>query len=308
NPNENYARELYELFTLGDNNGYTQQDIVATARALTGYTDISVAWGPINFDPATHDAGEKTIFGRTGNWGYDDVIDLLFAERAEEIAGFIAGKLYRRFVNPREDAGTIAHLAEVFRQSNWDIAALLRALFQSTHFYDEKNMATVIEGPLESTLVFYNELGVEISGLTVLGVYANATEAGQALFNPVDVAGWPGNRSWINTTSITGRWSFYESQLGVILLFGFGTLGEMARAITAERADVEVICRELIAYFLPRGLQFPEVFAEALVTFKGDVPPNYFENGNWTLDYWTVPIQFQALLRFLTQLPEYQLK
>ncbi|MEO0735147.1 MAG: hypothetical protein AAFZ52_20095, partial [Bacteroidota bacterium] len=120
--------------------------------------------------------------------------------------------------------------------------------------------------------------------------------------------GLAGNRRWINTTTITDRWNFYESQLGIILLFGFSTLGEMARAITDENEDVEIICRDLIEYFIPRGLQFEEVYAEALVTFKGDVPPNYFENGNWTLDYWTVPIQFQALLRFLTQLPEYQLK
>ncbi|MEM6769837.1 MAG: DUF1800 domain-containing protein [Bacteroidota bacterium] len=307
-PNENYARELYELFTLGDGNGYTQQDIEETARALTGYTDIPVQWGPINFDPATLDAGEKTIFGRTGNWGYDDVVDMLFEERPEQIARFITGKLYRRFVNPQPNEEMINYLAEVFRQANWEIAPLVSAMFSSAHFFAEENMGTIIEGPVEHVLIFYNELGLTVNGLSVLGIYADATRAGQALFNPVDVAGWPGNRSWINTTTITQRWEFYQSQLGLALVFSFGNLGEITRAITTEAEDVEVICQQLVDYFMPRGLQFSTDFEAALVNFKGEIPPEYFVNGNWNIDYWAVPIQFRALLAYLSQLPEFQLK
>ena len=307
-PNENYARELYELFTLGVDNGYTQTDIEETARALTGYTATPVAWGPIGFDPATHDGGAKTIFGQTGNWDYDDVIDLLFAERGTQVARFIAGKIYRRFVNPTSDEGMIDHLADVFQQADWSIAALLRALFKSAHFFDETNWATVIEGPLEDTLINFNEWGLTVDGLSVLGIYSGTAEMGQALFNPVDVAGWPGNRSWINTTSIARRWADYESRLGLALFFGFGALGELARAITDETSDVELICTDLIRYFLPNGLQFAEDVEAALVTFKGEIPPAYFTNGNWDINYWALPIQFHALLRFLSQLPEYQLK
>ncbi|MEM6397725.1 MAG: DUF1800 domain-containing protein [Bacteroidota bacterium] len=307
-PNENYARELFELFTLGVDNGYTQDDIVETARALTGYTDIPVPWGPINFDPATHDPGVKTIFGRTGNWGYDDVIDILFEERAEQISTFIAGKLYVRFVNPTVDDVVIDHLAQVFRQSDWSIEALVREIFRMTHFFDEFNISTIIEGPLENTLILYNELGNTINGLSVFGIWSGGTEAGQEIFNPVDVAGWPGNRSWINTTTITTRWSDSESLLGVNLLFGFGELGDLARATTNEEEDVEIICQDFIDYFLPKGLQFQSDFDAALVTFKGDVPPDYFTNGNWTINFWALPFQVHALLRFLTQLPEFQLK
>ena len=307
-PNENYARELYELFTLGDGNGYTQQDIVETARALTGYTDIPVQWGPINFDPADHDDGQKTIFGRTGHWGYDDVIDILFAERPQQIARFIAGKLYRRFVNPSPNEEVIEALATVFREADFEIAPLVEAMFSSTHFFAAENMGTVIEGPLEHVLIFFNELGAEMNGLTVLGVYADASAAGQALFNPVDVAGWPGNRSWINTTTIAQRWSFYQSQLGLFLVFGFGRLGEIARAIVTETEDVEVICQQLIDYFMPRGLQFAEDFEAALINFKGEIPPEYFVNGNWNINYWAVPIQLRALLDYLSRLPEFQLK
>ncbi|MGB0789581.1 MAG: DUF1800 family protein, partial [Marinirhabdus sp.] len=104
NPNENYARELFELFTLGEGNGYTQTDITETARALTGYNH-RVEWGaPIYFDQATHDTGVKNILGQSGNWGYTDVIDILFQERETETANYICRKLYRFFVGPDVDA------------------------------------------------------------------------------------------------------------------------------------------------------------------------------------------------------------
>lgn len=307
-PNENYAREVYELFTLGVDNGYTQQDIVETARALTGYTNIPEEWGPIFFDPASFDSGEKTIFGRTGNWGYDDVIDLLFEERPQQIATFIATKLYQHFINPKIDEAIIAELAEVFITNNWEIAALIRALFKSTHFFDEENMSTIIPGHIEHILTFFNEMNITISGLTVLGLYGDATVNGQAIFNPVDVAGWPGNRSWINTTSITYRWNYIESQLGLITVFSFGTLAEFVKKATDEEFDVEVVCRDLIEYFLPKGLQFESDFEQALVSFKGEIPGNYFEDGTWDINYWAMPFQLNGLLKFINRIPEYQLR
>ncbi|MEM9916900.1 MAG: DUF1800 domain-containing protein [Bacteroidota bacterium] len=307
-PNENYAREVYELFTLGVDNGYTQQDIVETARAFTGYTDMPEEWGPISFDPNTHDAGVKTIFGQTGNWNYDDVIRILFEERANEIATFIAAKLYCNFVNPTVDEDMVQELATIFIDSNWSIAALMRALFKSTHFYDTKNMGTIIEGHLEMILLFFNEINVDISDLSVLGIYGDTTKQGQALFNPVDVAGWPGNRSWINTTSIAYRWEYFESQLGILLLFGFGSLGDMVRTITTEESDVELVCRDLVHYYLPRGLQFDSDYEDALISFKGEIPENYFQDGTWNVNYWALPLQLYGLLKYLIRMPEYQLK
>ena len=103
-PNENYARELYELFTLGEGIGYTQEDITETARALTGYNHWSEPGADIYFDASTFDSGSKTIFGQTGNWGYDDVIDNLFDQRGSEVATHICSKLYRFFVSPDIDA------------------------------------------------------------------------------------------------------------------------------------------------------------------------------------------------------------
>ncbi len=307
-PNENYAREVYELFTLGVDNGYTQADIEETARAFTGYTNITEPWGEILFDPATHDTGEKTIFGQTGNYGYDAVIDLLFEQRSTEIAEFIAGKLYRNFVNPEVCPEMIAELAQVFIDSDWSIAELLRALFKSTHFFDENNFATVIQGHLEHYLIFLNEVGAQLNGLSVFGVYADTTEFGQALFNPVDVAGWPGNRAWINTTNLIYRQNAQESQLGLLSLFSFGELAAFVTQVTDETEDVDLVCRDIIRYFLPKGFQFEADYAAALVNFKGEIPQNYFEDGTWTVNYWATPFQLSGLLGFLVKMPEYQLK
>jgi uncharacterized protein (DUF1800 family) len=116
NPNENYARELYELFTLGRDNGYTQQDIVQTAKALTGWNSLenNQYCGRINFFPALHDPAQKTIFGKTNTYNYDTLHDLLFAERAVQISEYICGKLYRYFVSPQVDEVIVSELATIF--------------------------------------------------------------------------------------------------------------------------------------------------------------------------------------------------
>ena len=307
-PNENFARELFELFTLGVDNGYTQNDIVETARALTGYTSIDQLWGPIQFDPSTFDDGEKTIFGQTGKWGYDDVIDILFEQRSEQIATFICSKFYRHFVNPEVNLEFVEALANELIAGDWEIAPVIRQLFQSEHFFDDSNISTQIVGHLEHHLTCFNELGVEINGLTVLGMFSDLTENGQDLFNPVDVAGWPGNRSWLNTSSLTYRWNYWESQLGFISLFNFMKIGEMARQIVTEEEDVNLICHQIIDYFLPNGLQFDTDYLDALVSFKGEIPENYFHDGTWTIHYWALPFQVGALLRFINRMPEFQLR
>ena len=127
-PNENYARELYELFTLGVDNGYTQNDITETARALTGYNTEVVRWGPYAFDENNFDNEEKTIFNQTGNWGYDDVINILFDTHSDRIARFICGKLYQYFVDKVIDEAIVNELATIFLDNNFEIAPVLSKL------------------------------------------------------------------------------------------------------------------------------------------------------------------------------------
>ena len=142
NPNENYARELFELFTLGENNNYTQQDILEASRALTGYNHWDDPGAQIYFDQSTWDEGPKTIFGSEEFYTYDELIDTLFELRETEIAQFICTKLYKYFVSHEYDAITqediINPLAQTLIDVNFEMAPMLRQLFKSQHFFDER--------------------------------------------------------------------------------------------------------------------------------------------------------------------------
>ena len=151
-PNENYARELFELFTLGEGNGYTQQDIVEAARALTGWNGYTEACAPIGYVPALHDPGAKTIFGQTGNYDYDGLIDLLFAERAVEVSQHVCRRLYRHFVSEDLDEAIVAQLAETLRGADWELMPVYKQLFASEHFLSPALYGNRVKGPLELLL------------------------------------------------------------------------------------------------------------------------------------------------------------
>jgi len=313
-PNENYARELYELFTLGVDNGYTQEDIVETARALTGWNGIDVEdfCGPIEFVPAFWDPDSKTIFGQTGNWGYDDVIDLLFANRGVEISEFICAKLYRNFVNPKEDEEIIMQLAETFRNSNFEISAVLRQLFKSEHFFDSAHIGTIIPGHIEYFIMFMNEIGFAYEETISFAVGYSATDFNQAIFNPTDVSGWPGNRNWVTSQSLPYRWEGITNIMGYYYSLQNETIEQVRdfaiNLTSATETDPELIVRAVVDFILPKGFQFPAEYAEALAVFKGEIPENYFEDKLWNLNWDYVPFQMFELLVHIANQPEFQLK
>ena len=313
-PNENYARELYELFTLGVDNGYTQDDIVETAKALTGWNDTDLAdfCNEINFLPAFWDPGQKTIFGRTGNWGYDDVVDILFEERPVEISEHICGKLYRHFVNPKEDLFIIEALAKTFRDNNFELRPVLKQMFSSEHFFDKAHIGTVIPGHIEYFFTFVNEMGFANNSELNFAIGYSAGDFNQAIMNPTDVAGWPGNRDWINSASLPYRWenianviAFYYQINGMALpeLINFAkTLAE------GKENDEVLITRRVIDFFLPKGYQSEIEYEEALKVFKSEIPENYFEDGSWNLDWEYAPAQMFFLINHIANSPEFQLK
>ncbi|HMO38850.1 MAG TPA: DUF1800 domain-containing protein [Saprospiraceae bacterium] len=311
NPNENYARELYELFTLGRDNGYTQQDIVQTARALTGWNGITqqTLCGEIAFVPAFFDPGQKTIFGRTGNWGYDDVHRLLFEERGELVAQHICRKLYRAFVSPQVDEAIVAELADIFLTHDFELLPVLRVLFKSEHFFDDVHIGVLVKSPLETMLTLLREGNFQIPwGDTELdGLLYLSSELGQDLFNPIDVAGWQGDRTWVNSNTLTGRWQ----ALRFILFTLFQNHPEQLRALAADLSnnsnDAEYITEVLVNHFFPNGMQLPEDYDRATMAFKAEIPNHYFEDGSWSLAWETAPVQTALLLDHLVRRPEFQL-
>ncbi|MEL6867306.1 MAG: DUF1800 domain-containing protein [Bacteroidota bacterium] len=307
-PNENYARELYELFTLGRDNGYDQNDIAETARALTGFVGRSVDCGPFFFVDVLHDTGEKTIFGQTGNWGYDDVHELLFTQRADQIATYICTKIYQVFVNPDVDENIVEALATTFKTNNFELAPVFRQLFKSEHFFDEAHFSTVIKNPIELLLTFYKEAQIPFDDdQRALELAYYALFLGQQLFNPPDVSGWPGDQAWIDTSSLPNRW---QANL-IFLLIQFENrpeqLVDLAKVLSNNSNDPAYVSQVFIEYFIPSGLQTPEDYDRATTVFKWEVPQNYYDDELWNLDWDTAPTQITLLIYHLIRIPEFQL-
>ena len=307
-PNENYARELYELFTLGRDNGYTQQDIVETARALTGWNGFTSICAPIGFTSLGFDPGNKTIFGKTAAYNYDTLHNLLFQERAVQISTYICRKIYRHFVHPEADESIVEGLAKTFRDNNFQIAPVFRQLLKSEHFFDDEVIGTIIKSPIEMMVSFFRQGGFAFEAQdTTLGVVYLAGELGQQIFQPVDVAGWPGNRNWVTSATLTGRWASMD--LGLYGLYNSEpeTYRKLAKALSPKPDDPVLTARAIVDFWLPRGLYRDADYEPAIKTFKWEVPETYYASGSWNLDWEYVPAQVALLIQHISRLPEFQL-
>ena len=329
NPNENYARELYELFTLGEGNGYTEQDIIETAKAISGYTERGEeGCTQVTFNPEDFNTENKTILGQTGNWGYDDVIDILFNERANEMAGFICMKLYEYYVHPDssgEEGGNaqdiIAGMAQTFISNNFEIAPVLRQLLKSQHFFDDTAIGVIIKSPFDLYFHLVKETGFSYDDGTVINLIDSAGLIGQELFDPYDVAGWQRDRQWINSNFIIGRWLTSEVFLERFFQENpeqFRTLAmDAVGAADSNTSNPEIVVRALVNKFTPKGLLTDADFEKAMDAFKiDDVPENYYSPDYIPggLSLWMLavsmeaPTQVYVLLRHLSREPEFQLK
>ncbi|WP_124979337.1 DUF1800 domain-containing protein [Nonlabens xiamenensis] len=308
-PNENYARELFELFTLGENNNYTQNDIVEASRALTGYNQWTELGAPINFQTSTWDNNPKTIFGITANYDHDTLIDHLFAVRPMEISTHIVKKIYRAFVSPELPSSVIIdQLAATFRNANWEIAPVLRQLFKSQHFFDEAALSTIIKDPIDCFAIFIKEANFSLTDDELQTLAYIAGILGQDYFNPIDVAGWQGDRDWINSNTITGRWQGLE----YIMWVSWNQDQELFRNIALDSSsstnDPAVIAKDIVDRFAPQELFTAADYNLATTVFKGDVPQNYYDNNLWDLYWQSVPYQVVLLLQHIFRMPEFQLK
>ena len=197
-PNENFAREVMELFTLGRAN-YSENDIKEAARAFTGWG--ANAKGEFVFRKFQHDDGTKTIFGKTGNFNGEDVLNLLLDKK--QTAVFITQKVYKYFVNENIDASRIQWLADRFYKNDYHIERLMEDIFTSDWFYDEKNMGSKIKSPIELMAGIQRMLPMKLENEESMTFLQRAL--GQMLFYPPNVAGWPGGKTWIDSSSLMLR-------------------------------------------------------------------------------------------------------
>lgn len=327
-PNENYGRELYELFTLGEGNGYTEDDIVETAKALTGYTNRGeVGCTFISYDAEEFNTDPKTVFGQAVT-DYDSVIDNLFDQKGSEIAFFISKKLYDFFVHPDSNAAEaqpiLNGMAATFLANNFEIAPVLSELFKSEHFFDDTTIGVIIKSPFDILLGLFKETNFTYTDDMVVRAIDSAALIGQDLFEPVDVAGWQRNRKWINTNYMIGRWFSAEMLLEMFWASNeeeFRTFGidatDASGASGATDGDPAIIARAIIDKLTPKGL-LEEVEYNAAITvfrqayedngFYADDPGNVTGVSSWSMMLPNAPIQVYQLLVHITIQPEFQLK
>lgn len=228
-PNENFARELMELFTLGEGN-YTEEDIREAARAFTGY-DLNRFSGGVSHNERQWDESSKTVFGKTGSFDGKDVINLIFEKTV--VATFMAKKIWEFFVYDNPSDAAVKALADTFRKSGYRMEPLLREIFMSREFYSEEAIRSQIKSPVQFIIQMLKQLEIDSApnGFAIMA----QQQLGQVLFMPPNVAGWDWGQAWINTNTLLTRYN----------LAGFITkgTGEGGSAMGGDRVKLPAMGR-----------------------------------------------------------------
>ena len=315
-PDENYARELQELFTLGKgpDSAYTEDDVKAAARVLTGF-NINVQSTPVTsiFQGARHDSTDKVfssfygnavIKGRTGiNAGMDelnDLLDMIFQK--EEVSKFICRRLYRFFVyykiDDNAESQVITPLAKIFRDNNYEIKPVLKALFMSEHFFDSWNRACVIKDPLTHSAGFVRQFQIDFPKKTdyELSYKAYSFHSGYTAINQMDlgdppsVAGWEAwyqlplyHRSWITSDSLPKRNELQDYLLWIGHKIGTYTMKVDVWKMTkgfAKPNDADALIEDACHFLLPMVLSAQQTADLKEILLPGGIP-----DYNWTDEY-----------------------
>lgn len=306
-PNENLAREIMELFSLGEG-AYTENDIKEGARALTGYT---YEYNEFRFMEQRHDPGQKRILGKRGTFDGDGFVRILLGQK--NCAEFICTKLYRYFVSdipdnrrdPRHRAATsvINQLASTLRAADYDLRPLLRKLFLSRHFYAPQIAATQIKSPVQLIVGAVRSLNTPVRDLSIL--MDGLDLMGQNLFYPPNVKGWEGGRTWVNTSTLyvrqnimsfllTGRTpSGYAPLSSVDRYDPTHLLGDLGRPEPGADRDPQRVVDYLLRFTLGRSPRHAQT--KTLVEFIN-------ENGGRP-----TPQVLVGTLALIAAIPEYQL-
>lgn len=290
-PNENYARELMELFTLGIGN-YTEQDVKEAARAFTGWTHDGDEYVFRRFQ---HDDGKKTFLGWTGNFNGDDVLQVILAQPV--CARFIASKLFRFFAYEEMDSSLTEALASVLREQQYNLRPLIRTILVSRAFYSPQAIGSQIKSPIELVIGAIRQLQLQMPPDQLL--HGALAQMGQLPFAPPNVRGWPGGRMWINTSTLFVRYN------AIVALAGRGASQvagrkngwfhqhqETAEALVADAGlDAGGVVDEWVGRLIQRPISTEkrQVLIDAL-----DGRPSRAEN-------------VRKMIQLIVSMPEYQL-
>jgi len=296
--NENLAREIMELFSMGEDQGYTEADIREAGRALTGY-NFDDKTGGFRLKVSEHDPGEKTIFGKKGNWSGDDLANLILEQPAT--SRFITRQLFEFFAYQDPDKKIIDQLSAVLRARDYELRPMLKNLFQSKDFYSERAMGTKIKSPVQLVAGMMRDLGVgDVTNYSALN--AAVESMGQKLLEPPDVKGWRQGRSWISANRMFIRYNSSADLLRTV-------------ARPGSKAGVDVValleqgsCKnaeEIVGYLEKACFDKPLTSDQRkkLATSLGQIPPS----PQWAGQRDQLNAKLRGLLVLMTSTPEYQM-
>ncbi len=296
-PNENYARELMELFTLGIGN-YTEQDVQEGARALTGWRVDGLT--PY-FTVDRFDEGTKTFLGQTGNFNHNDVVDIIFTQPAA--ATFLCRELYNEFMHVAHDEDSIATMAQLLRDNNFNLKPVLSTLLKSVLFHTDEVRGAKIKSPVEMLIGVMRQFNVTTPDYVYLRQVA--AQIKQELLSPPNVSGWDGDKVWINTTSLPARNIFTDAVVngrkpnGDDLTFQLN-LVEYARTFSNPEDAIQLI-NDISKIFLQYPLS--ENRREYLLTTLLDGAAVY----DWSTNDPQAENRLKMFFKALMRLSEYQL-
>lgn len=309
-PNENFSRELLELFTIGVDN-YTQTDVEEAARAFTGYGTNGVETN-YNYDQATgfgnhwlshHDFGQKTFLGQTGDFDGDDIIDIILQQ--DQTANFICEKIYKWFVYEVPDDTIVDEMATIFRDNNYEIMPVMEHLFTSDHFYDENFRGCMIRNPLTVTQGVFRQLDIGEENIPINYLIDLQYFMGMIPNMPPDVNGWTGYRSWLNSITLPMRKLFASALVDGINPFGGNFDFEpdvIALAQTlSDSNDAEALVQDMAKLFFP--LPISDELEEQLLDALLEGAAVY----DWDINDPGAPLRLRNLIKYILRKPEFQL-
>ncbi|MCS6884189.1 MAG: DUF1800 domain-containing protein [Acidobacteriota bacterium] len=304
NPNENYARELLELFSMGVGT-YTEEDVKEVARAFTGWTVNRRNNYAFTFDERKHDFGQKTILGQTGPFNGDDVVRIVAAQEAT--SRFIPKKLFEFFVYPSPKSSTIDRLSQTYKSSNYSIKEVMRAILTSEEFYSQKAFYALVKSPIEYVVGTLRMLKAKLATgnageLGLRDIFTTLSAQGQILYSPPSVKGWDPGLAWINTATLLERYNYANS-----LVTNRSQRGSSIdpKALLAG-AEVQT-SKQVVDYFLKLlGIY------DADETTRNQLKKYLEQNddgtkGKFTLNHETIDKKIRGLIHLILSLPDYQL-
>ncbi len=295
--NENLAREIMELFSMGRDQGYDETDIRQGARALTGYT-YDTWTGQFRFVSDNHDTEPKTILGKTGNWCGDDFARLIL--ETPYPARFVARQLFSFFAHEAPSIDTVESLANVLLLNNYELAPMLENLFLSEEFYSTQSMSTEVKSPVQLVVGLHRDLGLKNPDYAYLASALGSM--GQDLFEPPSVFGWQAGRAWITTSRVLGRYNVLAEILQQRPRGGQKGVDVVGTLLGGKQFQNHA---EVVDYLANNSWIVPlsQTKRQALIDFLKPLP----EPAMWAADPGPVNARLTQLLVMLMCSPEYQL-